>query len=294
MNLNPQRLSFNVSPANTGVIAMNGNTVSPYVWSKIVAADTTINLAATPTAPYYLFDHWEKYETMNTFNPDSLTSAVGYTFKKKDSVVAFFKYYNPDSIKVTFNVLPVGKGNIALNGVTMASYPNTITLDRRVTYQLDATSVANYRFFNWKKNRTTTQFTPSAFDNKVNFNFNEGDTIVANFMYDPQTNTLPNSPALPELDQTITMPTAFSPNNDGKNDVFRMVKGKDVKSIDLRIYDRWGTMIFNATSPEEFWDGTFKGQPSEIGTYFYTLTVWFDNAIQNSKKTYKGEVTLIR
>jgi len=294
MNLNPQRLSFNVSPANTGIIAMNGNTVSPYVWSKIVAADTTINLAATPTAPYYLFDHWEKYETMNTFNPDSLTSSVGYTFKKKDSVVAFFKYFNPDSIKVTFNVLPVGKGNIALNGVTMASYPNTITLDRRVTYQLDATSVANYRFFNWKKNRTSTQFTPSAFDNKVNFNFNEGDTIVANFMYDPQTNTLPNSPALPELDQTITMPTAFSPNNDGKNDVFRMVKGKDVKSIDLRIYDRWGTMIFNATSPEEFWDGTFKGQPSEIGTYFYTLTVWFDNAIQNSKKTYKGEVTLIR
>ncbi|RYZ55891.1 MAG: T9SS type B sorting domain-containing protein [Sphingobacteriales bacterium] len=294
MDLNPQRISFNVSPSNGGTISMDGTTLTPYVWSKIVEADKVLNLVATPSNAYYFFDHWEKYEVTNTFNPDDTTATVGFDFKKKDSVVAFFRYFNPDSIFVTFDVTPNGKGTIKLDNTVISSYPYTVKLDRKVAYALQATPVNDWRFFNWRKKSPTTNLANSLFDENVTFTFTEADTIIANFQYDPPFADLPNESPLPGLDQTVSFPNAFSPNGDGRNDVFRMVKGKHVKSIHVRIYDRWGNEVFNASDANYGWDGTFKGEPAPIGTYYYVLTAWFDNTFQNSSKMYKGEINLIR
>ncbi|RYZ14023.1 MAG: gliding motility-associated C-terminal domain-containing protein, partial [Sphingobacteriales bacterium] len=192
------------------------------------------------------------------------------------------------------DVTPNGKGTISLNSSTIPSYPYTVKLDRRVTYALAASAVTDWKFFNWKKKRTTTTLSPSLFDPHVSFNFTEGDTIVANFQYDPPPDGLPTQPPLPELDQHISLPNAFSPNGDGRNDVFRIVAGKHVKSVSLRMYDRWGNEVFSMSNPSDFWDGTYKGTPAPIATYYYVMTVWFDNTFQNSSKMYKGEVNLIR
>jgi gliding motility-associated-like protein len=294
MDLNPQRISYNVSPANAGTIQMGGTTVSPYVWSRIIEADTILNLSTTPSNGYYFFDHWEKYEVQNTFSPDSLTSSVAFNFKKKDSVVAFFKYINLDSVNVTFDVTPPGKGTITIDNFTIPSYPSTIKLDRRNTYSLTATPNVPYNFFNWRKQKSTSSFAPTAMDDKVSFKFNLTDTIVANFQYNPPPPGLPTAPELPSLDQTLTVPTAFSPNGDGLNDVFQITIGKNVKAVDLRIYDRWGNEVFKATDSKFRWDGTYKGELMPIGTYFYVLNAWFDNGYLNSNRMYKGEIALIR
>lgn len=294
MQLNPQKLFLNVQPAGAGTISINGTTVGPYVWGKSLDADTVINLATTPSNGYYYFDHWEKYVTTNTFTPDSLTSPVTFSFKKKDSVVAYFKYLNPDSVLITFDVNPTGKGTIAFNGFTLPSYPYSTVLDRRHMYNISASPVSNYKFFIWRKNKGTTTFLPTAFDGSVNFKFNEADTIVANFVYEPSVGNMPNSPDAPELNQSIVFPTAFSPNGDTKNDVFRIIKGKDIKSIDLKIYDRWGELVFSTSNPNDGWDGTYQGALCEIGTYFYVVQATFDNDVQNTKRTFKGEINLIR
>jgi len=294
MDLNPQQLALNVVPAGAGTIKMGGVTMAPYVWKKIMEADTVLNLEAVPTNAYYFFDHWEKYEVTNAFNPDDTTEQVGFAFNKKDSVVAYFGYFNPDSIFITFDVTPNGKGTIDLNGNQISSYPYTVKLDRNKTYQLKASPVTNWKFFNWKKKRSNSTFTSSPFNSEVDYNFREADTVVANFQYDPPFGGQPNAPELPTLDQTIVLANAFTPNGDGKNDEFHIIKGEHVKSVDMRIYDRWGNMVFSTNTSTSGWDGNYNGEPAPSGTYFYVLTVWYDNTFQNSSKMYKGEINLIR
>jgi len=88
----------------------------------------------------------------------------------------------------------------------------------------------------------------------------------------------------------IGLPTAFSPNGDGENDIL-YVRGAAIKTLDLRIYNRWGQLIFETTSQAIGWDGTFNGEPQPIEAYGYVLTVSF---IDGTSKTLKGNITLLR
>lgn len=86
------------------------------------------------------------------------------------------------------------------------------------------------------------------------------------------------------------VPTAFSPNGDGDNDIL-YVRGGAIKTLDLRIYNRWGQLIFETTSKNIGWDGTFNGQPQPIDAYGFVLLVSF---INDTNKTLKGNITLLR
>src|SRR5690606_16670431 len=70
----------------------------------------------------------------------------------------------------------------------------------------------------------------------------------------------------------VRMPTAFSPNGDGLNDYFRPhVTGGYLKIHTFQIFDRWGKMIWEWEDSHSGWDGTYNGEPCEVGTYFYQL-----------------------
>lgn len=68
----------------------------------------------------------------------------------------------------------------------------------------------------------------------------------------------------------IFIPSGFSPNTDGVNEVF-LPSTKDVANYRLEIYSRNGEMIFFSTDPMEGWDGTFKGKPVPQGVYIYKV-----------------------
>ncbi|MBL7762305.1 MAG: gliding motility-associated C-terminal domain-containing protein [Chitinophagaceae bacterium] len=94
----------------------------------------------------------------------------------------------------------------------------------------------------------------------------------------------------------INIPSAFTPNNDGLNDVFYIMAGKEVtKVVNLSVFNRWGEKVFESTnSPANDrsygWNGTLKGKNAEGGVYVYLATVEF----VNGKEQFKGTVTLIR
>jgi gliding motility-associated-like protein len=87
------------------------------------------------------------------------------------------------------------------------------------------------------------------------------------------------------------IPTAFSPNGDGRNDVFTVKNMKFQRLIEFRIFNRWGQEIYSTTDPNMGWDGTYQGQPQEIGVYQYLIRVTTPDGKQ---KFYKGDVSLIR
>lgn len=88
----------------------------------------------------------------------------------------------------------------------------------------------------------------------------------------------------------IYVPTAFSPNGDGWNDVLQ-VMGNCIQQMTFDIYDRWGNKVFESTDPKIGWDGTYKGQPMNTGTYVFILTAIDYN---NNTTTKKGNITLVR
>jgi gliding motility-associated-like protein len=67
---------------------------------------------------------------------------------------------------------------------------------------------------------------------------------------------------------TIYFPTAFTPNGDGLNDVF-MGKSDLVNTVEIKIFNRWGELIFISNSLDEGWNGIFRGQTAQEGTYVY-------------------------
>ncbi len=87
----------------------------------------------------------------------------------------------------------------------------------------------------------------------------------------------------------IFVPSVFSPNDDTKNDVFRII-GSNITLKTFVIYDRWGEEVFSTKNLKEGWDGTFKGKKAEVGTYYYYIE--YDSF--KGKKTLKGDINLVR
>jgi gliding motility-associated-like protein len=92
-------------------------------------------------------------------------------------------------------------------------------------------------------------------------------------------------------DQRFTMPNAFTPDADGLNDCFSPGVSFQGRLLDLRIFNRWGDVVFRATDPQACWDGTFAGQPQPMGAYVVQLR--YADA-DGTEHRHSGSLTLIR
>lgn len=89
----------------------------------------------------------------------------------------------------------------------------------------------------------------------------------------------------------LFVPNAFSPNGDGKNDIFRIENFGFQQIDEFRIYNRWGKLVFETQNGLTGWNGLIKGLAAESGTYFYNIKVRMPG---NELKTLKGDLLLIR
>jgi gliding motility-associated-like protein len=87
------------------------------------------------------------------------------------------------------------------------------------------------------------------------------------------------------------IPNAFSPNNDGINDIFRIYGLYKYKNFSSIIYNRWGEVLFNSNDPKIGWNGLFMGEIVPNGHYLYSIE--FENQ-DGSKTIENGTILLIR
>jgi len=87
------------------------------------------------------------------------------------------------------------------------------------------------------------------------------------------------------------IPTAFTPNNDGRNDNFGAVIACPVSNFKLLVVNRWGQQVFSGFSASARWDGMFNGRPADMGTYFYYVQF---TGPRDQTFNFKGDLTLIR
>jgi gliding motility-associated-like protein len=88
----------------------------------------------------------------------------------------------------------------------------------------------------------------------------------------------------------IYVPNVFSPNGDGKNDLFQ-VYGNNIMTVDMKIFNRWGELVYETNNQLAGWDGTYKGQMQNPGVFTYALKVTF---LDNTQIEKNGTVTLLR
>jgi len=88
----------------------------------------------------------------------------------------------------------------------------------------------------------------------------------------------------------VYLPTGFTPNNDGINDVL-FIRSNFITEVYLTIYDRWGEKLFETSDIKNGWDGSFKGKLLDQGVYGYYMTFKCNNGEESFKK---GNITLMK
>jgi len=99
-----------------------------------------------------------------------------------------------------------------------------------------------------------------------------------------------------EKTRRVHVPTGFSPNGDGNNDLLLVHGQQNVRAVSFSVYDRWGEQVyegldFPVNDPNIGWDGTFRGEPMNPGVFVWVLEVEYADGL---REIYKGNTTLIR
>jgi gliding motility-associated-like protein len=88
----------------------------------------------------------------------------------------------------------------------------------------------------------------------------------------------------------LIIPNIFSPNGDGLNDCFSPISKSNFVNYSLKIFNRWGELVYVSNNANDCWDGQLKNGQIEIGTYFYILNA----KTECSSIDWKGDITLIK
>ncbi len=92
--------------------------------------------------------------------------------------------------------------------------------------------------------------------------------------------------------RALRMPTAFTPNGDGKNDVFRIPPSTVQKVINFSVYDRWGNRVFMTENSGDGWDGSFNNKQQPAGTYVWEIEYY--DLLNGKPAKASGTVILVR
>jgi gliding motility-associated-like protein len=90
---------------------------------------------------------------------------------------------------------------------------------------------------------------------------------------------------------SFMIPNAFTPNNDGKNDRFRVIINGDITVQTFMVFNRWGQLVYEGPENDlEGWDGNFKGEPASSDTYVYMAKIQLPDRVE----IVEGDVMLLR
>jgi gliding motility-associated-like protein len=243
--------------------AVNGDTICKAANAQLTATGNGVSYTWTPSSGL---------NSANISNPTASPSVTTtYTVYAtdingcKDSVTSFVFVQQPP-VPISWDTTIVVGQFITLPGGQGPGFSYTWT----PTTNLSCTSCST-PVYNGTVNAT---FVETIADNRGCF------TVQSTFTID----------ILPEA--SIAVPTAFTPNGDGTNDII-YVAGWGIKSlVYFKIFNRWGELIFQSEDIKVGWDGTYRGVPQNIETYVYEASAM--SYISDKPLTKKGYINLLR
>jgi len=212
----------------------------------------------------------------NSYYSDTTISQVINSFQGCDSIVS----------SVTLKIHPT------ITYTITASKPMPITEGESVV--LNSNFSGNSPYYIWSpdealvsgNNQPTITVAPTV-DTKYTMDFFAADSFCKSVDEFLVTVTKKNTP-----DPAFTIPTAFSPNGDGANDMLTPILQDGLVIEEFRIFNRWGELVFEETGSSSGWNGEYKGVKQPMGVYVYYLSV--RNSFNSTLKSKAGSITLLR
>jgi len=184
--------------------------------------------------------------------------------------------------EVTYDVVPVASGTIKVNSTTLDQYPWTGTYYGGIDILLKANANPGFIFDYWESS-ISDPINPAADSVDASTSITGIQTIKAHF----RTEGTPPTPTF----EGVYVPTGFSPNNDGNNDLLQTYIGGNVEDFLFVIYNRWGEKIFETDDRLSLWDGTYKGVELSTSVFVYKINVQY---IDGTTEVKGGNITLVR
>lgn len=283
--------------------------VSMLIENKYGCTDTITRTLTIYDIPHAAYDNLTPCEgSGNTFfsiSTEADTTITEYTWKVLDNYSLINSYHNNpseiflpeakdylvrltimdafgciDSTSRIISAIPKPSGNF-----TYSDYYNNT--QGWLVFENSTTGAVSYRWFFGVSDSSSLANPDIQFHIEDNYRLElislsqEGcpDTLVKWYYYLPET----------------WVPNAFTPNNDGLNDIFLPVTERTtLDPYVFMIFDQWGNNVFSTNNPEQGWDGTLDGKACAPGTYAYIMKFRKSNLEMNEIVTRKGSVVLIR
>jgi gliding motility-associated-like protein len=174
------------------------------------------------------------------------------------------------------DVDPPGAGNVKLNSIWLNNFTwsGKYFGGVKMIFEQTVNDTALYEFDHWEfKNHIPS---PNTTNDSVTIQLTTSDNVIAHYN---------------EKTKEVMFPSAFTPNGDGRNDMFEPLGIRNVKTMTIQIWNRWGEQVFSSSDATKGWDGNFKGTPAQTGVYAYLINYV---KADGEEKIIKGNVTLIR
>lgn len=177
-------------------------------------------------------------------------------------------------IPVNVNAIPNADFNIN---------PNPALINQNVTF----TDVTSGQIVAWQWN-----FGDGEGDNQAitNHEYDQGGTFIVSLMVTDSVGCMDTISKSISITLLPVLPSGFTPNVDNENDVF-IIRGGPFQSVDFKVYNNWGQLIFESNDQAVGWDGTYKGEDAPLGVYTWTFVVDMGGGFIVKES---GDVTLIR
>lgn len=91
----------------------------------------------------------------------------------------------------------------------------------------------------------------------------------------------------PEEESRLIVPSAFSPNLDGKNDTWQIYNVESFSELEITVFSQWGEAIFHSKGYQNPWDGRYRNSPVAPGVYPYKI-------LSSGKLIRQGAVNILR
>ncbi len=264
--------------------------------SNIITANINMKARLTVDTAFCEGESYAGY-TSSGFYKDSFPGSNGC-----DSVRILNLIVYPKEHTIFDTTICYGTNYLGLNvsGTYNFTYPSIHGCDSVHTIQLHVLPNINARPYldTILCSGDSIMYSPGAYDSYVwqdgSVNSNYLITRGGNYRvtFTNQCGTATRNITVDERVCVVAFPTAFSPNGDGRNDIFKVVNGYNLSQYHCLIVNRWGQRVFESSDPQRGWDGTINGKAADVGVYLWFCD--YTSKTKGSKTSLKGTVVLVR
>jgi len=238
------------------------------------------SISALSQDPWTVFSHWEI--NGNSISPDSLTPQILLALQEAGTIAAIFTTTPHASVAVLVEPRNTGTVQFERNFFTGGNFITTdntlVELETFIALDFLADANEYYDFSHWEV-KYANPF-PEETEKNIRLRFTRSDTVIAHFK---------------EQEFNLFIPNAFTPNNDGVNDVF-LVQGNavDTTQFEMTIFNKWGQPIFHTEDIQEAWLGDFEGNGYYISDEIYYYLIRTKSVFELENKVFKGSFIVFR